>query len=143
VLQALRQVTPKEIRGILMAVENDDLGGPEVVAGSNPWDDLAAKPRIRSEEPECDQTVGLATTHRLGQVEGTVFRSAGKPIKAAFDQPFQAVGKVVPPKEFASVHPVGSEILNLGHLLDQAVARDDGARLTKLLDRLDRHERLE
>ena len=53
---------------------------------------------------------------------------SGKPLEAPLDQPLQAVHKMVAPKEVAAVDPTVRKVLDLLHLLDEAVAGNGSLR---------------
>jgi len=65
--------------------------------------------------------------YSLGQTEGAVLALSGKPVKPAPDQQVQALGEVIALKKCASIDLTGGKVLDLGYLLDEAVAGDDGA----------------
>ena len=66
-------IAPEQSLGVLVAVEDDDLGGAEPVACRIAGTISRRSAGIGREQPEGDQAVGLAAAHRLGQIERAVF----------------------------------------------------------------------
>lgn len=69
-------------------------------------------------------------------MESAILALAGQPFETLFDEPPEAVGEIVPAKEFATFDPAAGKILDLRYLLDQAVAGHEGVRGALLVEGL-------
>jgi len=137
--ELLGDVTPEQGVGVLEAAEDHHLGGAELAAAGDRRGDLPTQGGVLGDQAERDQAVGLAAAHGLGEVEGAILRAAGQPIEPAPDQQLEAIGEEIAAEELSSVDLAGGQGLDLSDLLDQAVALDESARGTELLDRGYRH----
>jgi hypothetical protein len=81
----------------------------------------------------------FAPAHGLGEVERAIVTFPGQALKPPRYQQFKSGSKVVPLEESVTVDLAGGKILNLRHLLDQAIAFDNRAGRAELLDGGYRH----
>jgi hypothetical protein len=77
----------------------------------------------------------LPAAHRLGEIVGPCIIFSGQPFKTGGDQPLQPVSEVVAPKERITINFAMLELLKVGHLVDEAVTGDFGARNAKTINR--------
>jgi hypothetical protein len=129
----------RRVLRILVAVEYDNFRDAELGSGPYSRDHLAAQLRVRREQSERYEAMGLAAAHRLREIEGSVVAPSREPFEASLDQPFQAVGEMVAAEKLTAVDPAMREVLDLRHLFDQAVARNSWAWPTKYIYGLDGH----
>lgn len=82
----------------------------------------------------------FAAAHSLRQVKSSFARVARKPLKTAFDQAPEPIGKVIAPKEFRAFLQKVIKILQLGNLVARTAVGHDRAGGAKLLYGPDWHE---
>lgn len=74
--ELLGDITPEKAIGVLMAVEDDNLGGSELTTDRQPRKDLLAQVRIGGEQAKSDQAVRLTAAHGLGEVKCAIITLA-------------------------------------------------------------------
>ena len=83
--ELLADKPPQEVLRILVAVEYDNFRDAEFGSGPYSRDHLAAQLRIRREQSERDEAMGLTSAHRLGEIEGSVVAPSCEPFEAPLD----------------------------------------------------------